>query len=204
MAKKAVKKKALPPGLERDALVRKLYATKGMTQSKMSRELGVSRQRVFQLIDELKIKRRARPTRAERMKKIPALIEAGLSGQEMAQHLQVHKSIFYLDLEAVRPKLSKRLLQLYYDNGSNRRSEKAKGRPHPLYADAITKRQAAVLGLIDQGKTLGQIGVRFKVSGQTIRNDLKRLGLTKRLEAKIQANRVAQAGRTRAKNAKGR
>lgn len=202
MAKMIMKNAPLEPGLERDALLRKLYYEEGMTQSKMALELGLSRQRVCQLIDLLKIKRRKRLTQAERQKKIPALIRAGLSGREIAQHLQINRSVLYLDVEGLRPTMSQRLLDQYYENGAKRRSEKAKGRANPAFAAAIAKRRSAIVDLVNKGKSLGEIGARFKVSAQTIRNDLTAMGTNERLEAKIHANRVAHAARTRAKNAK--
>jgi DNA-binding CsgD family transcriptional regulator len=202
MATQTSRKKALEPTLERDGLLRKLYVDEGMKQSQIARELGLSRQRVYQLIDELKIKRRKRLTRPERQKKIPALIRAGLSGREIAQHLQIDRSVLYLDIEGLRPTMSQRLLDQYYENGTSRRVEKAKGRAIPKFAETIARRRGAILALVDQGKTLGQIGARFKVSAQTIRNDLTAMGVSRRVEAKVHANRVAQSARTRAKNAK--
>lgn len=202
MATKTTKKKALEPSLERDALFRKLYAQEGMTQSKIAREMGLSRQRVFQLIDELKVKKRVRPTREQRIKKIPALIRAGMSGREIAQHLQINRSVLYLDIEAMRPTMSQKLLDQYYRNGVDRRAEKATGRANPLFAAAIAKRRAAILKLVDQGKSLSEIGTKFKVSAQTIRNDLTAMGVSDRVEAKVHANRVTQARRTRARNSK--
>lgn len=69
---------------------------------------------------------------------------------------------------------------------------------------SVRRKPGRILTLVDKRKTIGQIGDKFKVCGQTIRHVLKRLGLTKRLEAKIQANRVEQSARTRAKNAMAR
>lgn len=69
---------------------------------------------------------------------------------------------------------------------------------------SVRRTPGRILTLVDKRKTIGKIGDKFKVCGQTIRHVLKRLGLTKRLEAKIQANRVEQSARRCAKNAMAR
>lgn len=188
--------KSMPAGAERDDLIRKLYS-EGASQSDIARQVGVSRQRLHQLMDELRIRKRKRLTPEQRIKQIPVLIRAGLTGEQMAEKLGVRKAAMYRDIARAKPKFSKATRLKYLENWYAKLRAK-QGQRDPRTLEQIDKRRARILPLIQKGWTLGRIADKFQVTGQTIRNDLLAMGTTKRVEDQIQANRVAQSRRTRA------
>jgi DNA-binding XRE family transcriptional regulator len=189
----------MPAGAERDDLIRKLYA-QGASQSDIARQVGLSRQRLFQLMDELRIPKRKRLTPEQRIKQVPVLIRAGLTGEKMAEKLGVKKAAMYRDIARAKPHLSKATRLKYLENWYAKLRAK-QGQRDPRTLEQIDKRRSKILPLIEKGWTLGRIADKFQVTGQTIRNDLVAMKVGKRVEEQVQANRVAQSRRTRRSNA---
>lgn len=193
------KTRSMPAGAERDDLIRKLYS-EGASQSDIARQVGVSRQRLHQLMDELRIAKRKRLTPEQRIKQVPVLIRAGLTGEQMAEKLGVKKAAMYRDIARAKPGLSKATRLKYFENWYA--TLRAKGQRDPRTLEQVNKRRARILPLIQKGWTLGRIADKLQVTGQTIRNDLLAMGTSKRVEEQIHANRVAQSRRTRASHRK--
>lgn len=192
--------KTMPAGAERDDLIRKLYA-EGASQSDIARKVGVSRQRLHQLMDELRIRKRKRLTPEQRIKQVPVLIRAGLTGEKMAEKLGVRKAAMYRDIARAKPGMSKATRLKYLENWYAKLRAK-QGQRDPRTLEQIDKRRARILPLIEKGWTLGRIADKFQVTGQTIRNDLLAMKVGRRVEEQVQANRVAQSRRTRASHRK--
>jgi DNA-binding NarL/FixJ family response regulator len=190
------KKRTMPAGAERDDLIRKLYA-EGVSQSDIARRIGVSRQRLHQLLDELRVRKRKRLTPQERERKILAMIRAGKTGQVIADELAIGKTAVYRDIARLKKRMPKTLLAQYQENRVAPLRAR-RGIRHPLYAAAIDKRRSRIMALIERGWSLGRIGEKLGCTGQTIRNDLTAMGTNAKLEAKIHANRVAEGRKTRA------
>lgn len=187
---------------ERDDLVRRLYQ-EGASQSEISRRIGVSRQRLYQLMDELKIRKRKRPTPEQRVKQVARLIRSGMTGRQIADHFGVGHAAIYRDIGEAKQSLTKADLARYHENRYATLRARA-GQRDPRFKDQIDKRRARLPTLIERGWSLGRIADKFGVTGQTIRNDLLAIGTTKRLEEQIHANRVAESRKTRARNARAR
>jgi transposase len=190
------KKRSMPAGAQRDDLIRSLYK-QGTSQSDIAREIGVSRQRLYQLMDELRVRKRKRITPEQRERQILAMVRAGRTGQEIAKHFGVGKTAIYRDIARLKPKMPKTLLAQYRENKVAPLRARA-GIRHPLYEAAIDKRRTKIVPLIEKSWSLGRIAAKLGVTGQTIRNDLDAMGTTKALEARIHANRVAEGRTTRA------
>ncbi len=190
------KKRTMPAGAERDDLIRSLYK-QGVSQSGIAREIGVSRQRLYQLMDELRVRKRKRLTPQERERKILDMIRAGKTGQAIADELGIGKTAIYRDIARIKDKMPK-TLQAQYRENKVAPLRARRGIRHPLYAAAIDKRRSRIMALIEKGWSLGRIGEKLAVTGQTIRNDLTAMGTNAKIEAKIHANRVAEGRRTRA------
>lgn len=180
---------------KRDDMVRDLYR-QGRTQSEIAREVGLSRQRIFQLLETLRVKKRVVPPRAERVRQIPSLIRQGLNGAAIARHFGISQGAVYQDIAIVKPKMSAKLAGHYHENRvAGLRARTGLRSRHT--ETAIDKRRSKVLPLIEKGMSLGAIGKKLGVTGQTIRNDLRALKVSDRIEQKVHANRVAESNRTR-------
>jgi transposase len=190
------KKRPMPAGAERDDLIRSLYK-QGVSQSDIAREIGVSRQRLYQLLEDLRVRKRKRITPEQRERQILAMVRAGKTGMDIAQHFGVGKTAIYRDIARLKPRMPKTVLAQYRENKVAPLRARA-GIRHPLYEAAIDKRRGRILPLIEKGWSLGRIAAKFDVTGQTIRNDLAAMGTTAKVEAKIHANRVTEGRRTRA------
>lgn len=190
------KKRTMPAGAERDDLIRKLYA-EGVSQSDIARQIGVSRQRLYQLLDELRVRKRKRLSPQERERKILSMIRAGKTGQAIADELGIGKTAVYRDIARLKDSMPTTLLSKYRDNKAVKLRAR-RGLRHPLYEAAIDKRRSKILALIEKGWSLGRIGEKLGCTGQTIRNDLTAMGTNAKIEAKIHANRVEESRRTRA------
>lgn len=85
--------------MQREALIRKLHR-QGLSGSEIARQVGLSRQRVHQLFQQLRLMARVPPSTLRR-RKMPALIRRGHCGTTLAEHFQVPLSTIYYDLRAV-------------------------------------------------------------------------------------------------------
>ena len=193
------RKLPMPAGPERDALFRKLYITEGLSQSKIAEMLGFSRERARQLIFELRIKPRIKLKRPQRLAMIPKMINQGMTAKAMADTLGFSAQVLHQDIAILKPTMSKKLWAKFRENHADILRRLNTGKRHPSFEKAIDKRRPQILGLIDKGWSLGRIGAKFDVTGQTIRNDLKTINISKKVQDQIQANRVAESRKTRAK-----
>lgn len=180
---------------DRTATILRLHKS-GATQSQVARTIGVTRQRLHQLSEQLGLQWPAPMSLEERRRQLPGLMRQGLTNDQIAEHLGVSRFTVHMTMRSL-------------PNIEQLRLQRAKARPKrqgvvsAKRLQAIAKRRAAIVPLIERGWSLGRIARHLKVTGQTVRNDLLALGTNRRMEARIHANRVAESRRTRARKCAG-
>jgi transposase len=155
--------------------VRRLHQ-QGMSQSAIARKLGVSRQRVWQLIQEMGLGAN-RPTPEQRRKRLPQMLRQGLSKNKIAQALGTTPYAIEQDLAALPD--CEALLE-------------ARRLARPSW-----RRRHQIPGLIRKGLSTPEIAMTLGVGITTIRRDIVALKLSPELQKKCLANGRAAWNRKR-------
>lgn len=85
--------------MQRQALIRKLHH-QGLSGADIARKVGVSRQRMHQIFQQLRLMARVPPSTVRR-RKLPGLIRRGHCGASIAELLGVPTTTIYNDLRLV-------------------------------------------------------------------------------------------------------
>jgi transposase len=149
----------------------------GLSQSAIARDLGISRQRVWQLLHRQGLAGSGKPPAEQRRAKMPALLRQGLSNAQIGKRLGVTSSTIVRDLSTLPDREA--LLE-------------ARRLAKPSW-----HRRALVPDLIRQGMATPDIARHLGVGTSTAQRDVKALALTKALERKRLANAKATQERKR-------
>ncbi len=155
--------------------VRRLHE-QGMSQSAIGRELGISRQRVWQLIQEMGLGAN-RPTAEQRREQLPHLLRRGMLNYQIARALGTTPYAIEQDLATLPDREA--LLE-------------ARRLARPCW-----RRRLQIPGLIERGLTTPEIAEVLRVSATTVQRDIKALQLSPALQKKRMANSAAVQDRKR-------
>lgn len=155
--------------------VRRLHQ-QGMRQSAIAREIGVSRQRVWQLIRDMDLGAN-RPNPEQRRKRLPQLLRQGMLNYQIARALGTTPYAIEQDLATLPDREA--LLE-------------ARRLARPCW-----RRRQQIPGLIERGLTTPEIAEVLRVSATTVQRDIKALQLSPALQKKRMANSAAVQDRKR-------
>lgn len=173
--------------IRREDRIKRLHA-KGMRGSEIAQAMGVSRQRVHQLLRRLKLKPHPRSDFAQRRKKIPKMIRSGMTGSQVAREFDVPPAQIYQDLRVINDQA---LVEWMRKNRAAWLTKERTGKTPDALVPRIEQRRKKVKALFAKGHGSLEIAQRLKVSRPTINTDLRALGLAgqRRREVKDQAAR---------------
>jgi DNA-binding NarL/FixJ family response regulator len=174
---------------QRQQRIRQLYEQQGWNCTRIAREVGLSRQRVFQIKQLLGLRKPNEMPPADRQARIAELMREGKSRRDIAQMLGISMDRVAKDL-ARNPQ-----------RGALLKAHRA--------AQPTAQRRAQVPALIAAGKTAPEIAKVLGASTSMIVNDFARIELSPALKAKVHENAKAarmagMAARNRARAAAGR
>jgi DNA-binding NarL/FixJ family response regulator len=150
---------------------------KGLSQAAIARQLGISRQRVWQLLHGQGLVGSDKPSPQLRREQLPQLLRQGLSNTQIAKRLGVGYSTIKQDLSQLPDRTA--LLE-------------ARRMAQPSW-----RRRKQVPDLIREGLATPDIARRLGVGITTIQRDVLALGLPKSLARKRLANARAAFERKR-------
>lgn len=170
--------------LHRQQYIRQLYEQEGWGCARIGRELGLTRQRVFQVKEQMRLKRPGDMSIEQRMAKIEALMRDGHTQRRIAKVLHVSREVVSQTL-AKHPE-RQAILQAWRE------------------AQPVWKRRREIPALIENGLTGTQIAKRLCVSQAMIACDFKALNLSADLQAKVRENARVATGSSVASRNRGR
>lgn len=156
---------------QRQQRIRQLYEQEGWSCAGIARELGLSRQRVFQIKDSLGLTRPSGMPQATRLARIAQLMRQGKSQRAIARVLRVSADLVSRDL-AQHPQREALIT--------------AQREAKPSW-----QRRAKIPALIRAGKTGPEIAELLGVSSSVIVNDYAAMKLSPDLKAKVHENAKA-------------
>lgn len=179
--------------IKREARIQRLHA-KGMRGSEIAEVMGVSRQRIHQLLNKLRLKPHPRSDYAKRRVKIPKLIRRGLTGAQVARECQVAPGQIYQDLRVIADSaLNEKMRQ----NRAKWVAAEYTGRTPPALLAGILKRRHRVKSLVAKGRGAQDIAQHLKVSKPTILADFRALGLAGQRRQQIEKSAAKRRGQVR-------
>ena len=141
----------------------------GVSQSSIAREVGLTRQRIWQVCKGLGLPRVQRRPREDRVRLLPGLMQQGLTNTQIADRLGVSHGCVVRDLRSL-PKYQKLL------------ATRAAAKPAAV-------RRGKIPGLLEQGMSRRQIADSLGVDLPTIQRDMRRMQIPKRYMDMAAANR---------------
>jgi len=174
--------------IRREAKIQRLHA-KGLRGSEIADAMGVSRQRIHQLLNKLRLKPHPRSDFAQRRALIPKLIRKGMTGTQVAQECHVAPGQIYQDIRAIGDKA---LNDQMRKNHAKWISAEYTGKTPPALLAGIMKRRQRVKKMLTKGSGAEHIAAQLKVSKPTVLSDFRALGVAGQRRQQIEAEAASR------------